>query len=146
MKIIIAKTALVAVGVVLCSSALFAQQNKATDLGKREFDNNCASCHGVDGKGNGPMGEFLRRSAPDLTQLAKKNGGVLPMGRMYDVIEGAGVPVPSHGVRDMPVWGREYRIEEAQNLMEARGNYDAAALVRGRILMLLEYINRIQVR
>jgi mono/diheme cytochrome c family protein len=133
-------------GLVLFSSALFAQQQRTTDMGKNQFENNCASCHGVDGKGNGPMGEFLRRSAPDLTQLAKKNGGVLPMARMYEVIEGAGVPIPSHGARDMPVWGREFRIEDAQNLMEARGNYDAAALVRARILMLLEYINRLQVR
>jgi len=145
MNTFITKTVLTAVGLVLCSSTLFAQQ-RTTDLGKREFENHCASCHGVDGKGNGAMGELLRRSAPDLTQLAKKNGGILPIARMYEVIEGAGVPIPSHGVRDMPVWGREYRLDDAQNLMEARGNYDAAALVRARILMLLEYINRLQVR
>ncbi len=136
------KASLLAIGLVVCGSAVLAQQK--TDLGKREFDTNCASCHGADGKGNGPLGELLRRSPPDLTQLAKKNQGILPMGRLYDVVEGAGVP--SHGTRDMPIWGREYRIEDAQNLMEARGNYDSAALVRARILTLLEYINRIQAR
>ena len=136
-------TIVLAAGLAFASSALLAQQEKY-DGGKREFENNCAGCHGVDGKGNGVMGELLRRSPPDLTQLAKKNGGVLPMGRLYEVIEGAGIP--SHGTRDMPIWGREYRIEDAQYLIEARGQYDAQALVRARILTLLEYINRLQVR
>ncbi|MCY1379982.1 hypothetical protein D9M69_677530 [compost metagenome] len=59
-------------------------------------------------------------------------------------MEGAGVP--SHGVRDMPIWGKEYLVEESQRLREARGSYDAPAVVRARILTLLEYISRIQVR
>lgn len=137
------KACLIAIGVALCGATAYAQQPK-TDLGKREFDVNCASCHGADGRGNGPMGELLRRSPPDLTQLAKKNQGVLPMARLYDVIEGGGVP--SHGTRDMPVWGREFRAQDAEYYHEARGNYDPAALVRARILMLLEYIHRIQAR
>lgn len=87
---------------------------------------------------------MLRVSATDLTQLARKNQGILPVTRMYDVIQGEGVP--SHGSRDMPIWGRTYLVEDAQRLIEARGNYDAAAMVRGRILMLIEYINRLQVR
>nr|WP_246309654.1 c-type cytochrome [Hydrogenophaga aromaticivorans] len=113
-------------------------------MGKIEFVNNCAACHGVDGKGNGVMGNLLRRSPPDLTTLAKNNNGVLPMNRLYEVMEGAGVP--SHGVRDMPIWGKEYLVEESQRLREARGAYDAPAVVRARILTLLEYISRIQVR
>jgi len=141
MKKVMFKAALLIIGTAVFSTAVLAQKN---DSGKREFESNCASCHGIDGKGNGPLGELLRRSPPDLTQLAKKNQGILPMGRLYDVVEGSGVP--SHGTRDMPIWGREYRIGDAQNLMEARGNYDADALVRARILTLLEYINRIQVR
>lgn len=128
---------------VLFSGLAWAQQTKP-DLGKREFENNCASCHGMDGKGNGPMGNLLRVGPPDLTQLAKKNQGVLPMNRMYEVIEGG--TVLAHGTRDMPIWGREYRIDDAEHLREARGNYDAAALVRARILLLLEYINRLQAR
>lgn len=127
----------------LFSGLAWAQQAKP-DLGKREFENNCASCHGMDGKGNGPMGNLLRVGPPDLTQLAKKNQGVLPMNRMYEVIEGG--TVPAHGTREMPIWGREYRIDDAEHLREARGNYDAAALVRARILLLLEYINRLQAR
>ncbi|AOF85814.1 cytochrome c family protein [Hydrogenophaga sp. RAC07] len=130
-----------ACAVLLGVGAVSAQQ-ATFDPGRQEFVNNCASCHGTDGKGNGPLGELLRKSPPDLTQLAKKNQGVLPINRLYGVIDGAGVP--SHGSRDMPVWGREYRIDDAQQLREARGSYDSAELVRARILVLLEYISRLQ--
>lgn len=134
------------VGVLALVPALFAAaaiaQPAAIDPGKLEFTENCASCHGIDGKGNGPLGELLRKSPPDLTLLAKKNQGVLPINRLYTVIDGANVP--SHGSRDMPVWGREYQIDNAQTMREARGQYDAAAMVRARILVLLEYISRIQ--
>jgi mono/diheme cytochrome c family protein len=143
MKHVSKKAALIAVLLTLCSGAIVAQQQK-TDLGKQEYDTNCAICHGKDGKGFGSYSTLLRVSMPDLTQLAKKNQGILPVTRIYDVIQGEGVP--SHGSRDMPIWGGTYLIEDAQRLIEARGNYDAAALVRGRILMLIEYLDRLQVR
>lgn len=143
MKVQILKTMLIAVGLTVYGSYALAQTPQS-DAGRREFEGNCSSCHGGDGKGNGPLVEFLRRSPPDLTQLAKANNGVFPISRLYGVIEGGSIA--SHGSRDMPVWGREYRIEDAKNLLEARGNYDAETLVRIRILTLLEYINRIQAR
>lgn len=126
----------------LAGQALAQARPTAFDPGKREFDNSCASCHGSAGKGDGPLVPFLTRSPPDLTLLAKKNGGVLPMSRLYDVIDGA--EVPGHGSRDMPVWGRDYRIKDAEYFMEAP--YNAEAHVRARILGLLEYINRIQAK
>ena len=65
------------------------------DVGKREYDSNCASCHGARGKGDGPNKPFLTKSPSDLTVLAKNNGGVMPVARMYEVIEG-GRDVPLH--------------------------------------------------
>lgn len=112
----------------------------ATDLGRTEFEANCASCHGKDGKGGGPLAELLRKSPPDLTQLARRNGGVLPMGRLYDSITGE--TVAAHGSRDMPVWGREYRERAANYYMELP--YDPEAYTRARVLLLLEYISRLQ--
>lgn len=85
----------------LIAPAFAQQKGEKVDAGKREFEANCASCHGASGKGNGPVSDLLKKSAPDLTLLAKNNGGVLPVARLYDVIEGAGVP--AHGSRDMPV-------------------------------------------
>lgn len=129
--------------VAVSTGAALAQQ-QVPDPGKSEFTEHCASCHGVGGKGNGILGNLLQRSPPDLTQLAKKNQGVLPINRLYEVIDGAGVP--SHGSREMPVWGWEYRVEQGQALREARGHYDESAMVRARILTLLEYISRILAR
>lgn len=124
------------------ATALAQTRTDRVDFGKREFEANCASCHGTDGKGKGPIVDLLRKSPPDLTLLARANGGVFPMARLYDVIDGANVP--SHGTRDMPVWGRDYKIQAAEHYMEAP--YDAEAYTRARILALLEYINRLQLR
>jgi hypothetical protein len=52
--------------------------------------------------------------------------------------------VAAHGSRDMPVWGRDYRIKDAEHYMDAP--YDAQGLVRARILSLLEYIYRLQAK
>lgn len=122
--------------------SVLAQAKPSGDFGKREFEANCASCHGANGKGNGPLVEWLRKSPPDLTMLAKANGGVFPMARLYDVIDGANVP--SHGTRDMPIWGRDYKIQAAEHFMDVP--YDPEAYTRVRILSLLEYINRLQAK
>jgi mono/diheme cytochrome c family protein len=131
--------AAMAVAMVL-STAAWAQGK--TDLGKREFDANCASCHGVSGKGSGPIADLLKRSPPDLTTMQQRNGGVFPMNRAYEIIEGVGVP--EHGTRDMPIWGREYSVKAAEYYMDAP--YNQEAFVRARILVLLEYLSRLQVK
>ncbi len=114
------------------------------DFGQREFQRSCASCHGTSGKGDGVLVPYLRRSPPDLTQLTKNNQGVFPFQRLYDVIEGG--KLPAHGSRDMPVWGRQYRMEDAEYHADSTVPYDPEALARSRILGLLEYLHRIQAR
>lgn len=126
----------------LAGPALAQSKAGKVDLGKREFEANCASCHGIGGKGNGPITDLLKKSPPDLTLLTRKNNGVFPMARVYDVIEGA--DVPAHGGRDMPVWGLDYRVKAAEYYMDMP--YDSEAYVRGRILALAEYLNRIQAK
>lgn len=134
------KGTLLAAGLAICSAG-FAQKGPQMDLGKREYDANCASCHGADGKGNGPANEFLKRSASDLTTLAKRNGGVFPVARVYQTIEGAGA---AHGSREMPIWGRDYQVKAAEYYMDVP--YDAEAYVRTRILALVDYLNRLQAK
>lgn len=129
------------IALTLFSGVAFAQTTKV-DLGKREFDSSCAVCHGNNGKGNGPFVELLRRSPPDLTKLAKSNGGVFPVNRVYETIEGANVP--SHGSRDMPIWGNDYRVQAGEYYVDVP--YNPEAYVRSRILALVEYINRLQER
>lgn len=113
-----------------------------TDFGKAEYEGNCAVCHGVSGKGGGPLSELLKRSASDLTTLQKRNGGIFPIARVYETIEGVGVA--EHGTRDMPVWGREYSIKAAEYYRDVP--YNPEAYVRARILALAEYLSRLQVK
>lgn len=124
-----------------CTSIVQAQP-KRYDFGQQEFDSRCASCHGKDGKGNGWLTYFITIQPPDLTQLAKKNGGILPVDRLYMSISGDGVAI--HGPSDMPAWGRTYRNEAPDLYLGIP--YDSEVYSRGRILMLIEYINRLQVK
>jgi hypothetical protein len=76
--------------------------------GSYNYRTYCASCHGVDGKGDGPMAESLRFMPPDLTLLARKNGGRYPADLVARVVDGR-EPVDGHGGPDMPVWGDAFK-------------------------------------
>ena len=65
----------------------------------------CASCHGVNGTGNGPVAATLKQRPTDLTQLAKRNHGVFPSEPVARVIEKG--TITAHGTSEMPVWGPE---------------------------------------
>jgi mono/diheme cytochrome c family protein len=67
----------------------------------------CASCHGLKALGNGPFTFALRIVPPDLTTLARRNGGSFPRDRVRNVVEGVGLR--SHGDREMPVYGSLFR-------------------------------------
>ena len=112
------------------------------DLGKREYDSNCIACHGKDLKG-GAYVDFLKVTPPDLTQLSKKNGGVFPLERVYGVIDGR-YEVKGHGQREMPIWGKTYQIKAGE--FYADSYYDPETFIRGRILALIDYINRMQAK
>jgi len=116
---------------------------RKVDLGKLEYEANCASCHGAGGKGDGVLKPYLTKSATDLTVLARQNGGVFPMNRVYEVIDGR-TDVKAHGGRDMPVWGRDYNLKAAEYYMDVP--YDPDAYVRGKILSLIDYIYRMQAK
>jgi len=112
------------------------------DIGKREYDNSCASCHGAAGKGDGPMVRYLVSAPPDLTLLARRNGGVFPAQRVSDAIDGRGATeIGPHGSREMPVWGDVYR-GRAVRAGEDHGESEWYA--RSRVLALLDYLARIQ--
>ncbi len=72
--------------------------------GKQMFTSYCASCHGVNAKGNGPMAAALKTQPADLTLLSKGNAGIFPDAHVDAVIR-FGSPVRSHGTTQMPVWG-----------------------------------------
>jgi mono/diheme cytochrome c family protein len=65
----------------------------------------CATCHGTDGKGVGPMTEWLKIQSPDLTRMSIREGGKFPFARVQRIIAGQENITAGHGTREMPVWG-----------------------------------------
>jgi mono/diheme cytochrome c family protein len=65
----------------------------------------CAICHGQAADGRGPMARILKTPVPDLTKIAKRNGGVFPLERVENIIAGTESSGLGHGTRQMPVWG-----------------------------------------
>ena len=66
----------------------------------------CASCHGSDAKGKGPVASALRVAPANLTRLARRNRGVYPRDRIFAFIANGGtMPSGVHGSHDMPIWG-----------------------------------------
>ena len=86
---------------------------------------------------------------PDLTVLAKKNNGVFPFNSVYEIIDGRKTVV-AHGTRDMPIWGDRYAPEPTKALIPRSSEnilslfYEPEAIVRMRILAVIDYLNRIQ--
>ncbi len=126
----------------LVSMSTFAWAQDA-DVGKAAFEALCAPCHGADAKGNGPLREQLKVAAPNLTILAKKNRGVLPVSALYDVIDGRKV-IAAHGTRKMPVWGAfsPELLYQYDRFLDS--SYDPEVTVRTQILAIIDYLNRIQ--
>jgi mono/diheme cytochrome c family protein len=72
--------------------------------GKKMFETYCAACHGKEGRGNGPAAPALTKAPADLTKISARNSGTFPETKVKRYIEGLD-EVPSHGSRDMPMWG-----------------------------------------
>ena len=89
--------------------------------GSEIFRNHCAVCHGQDGRGRGPATIALKDRVPDLTQVARSNGGVFPSSRVKAEIAGTGEGPAAHGSREMPIWGPIFHnFEWDQDLGEVR--------------------------
>jgi hypothetical protein len=100
--------------ILFCGFPLWAQGNskrpaevKLIDSiqGKDLFNAYCASCHGSDAKGNGPMATSLKVRPADLTRISRRNHDVFPLTRIQKIISGEEQPSSGHGSREMPVWG-----------------------------------------
>lgn len=139
-----AKFAIHAVGLAalgLAMSGALAQAGKY-DMGKYEYQAKCASCHGVDGKGDGPMRKALTKAPPDLTTYAKRNGGAFPTQLAWQVIDGRTMESGAHGSREMPVWGQDFRREVWRPEPGPKPEW----YVAGRIAALVDYLESIQVK
>lgn len=104
--------------------------------GEELFDRFCASCHGSQARGDGPVSRSLNVAVPDLTTIAVRYGE-FPALLIRDVIDGRGVDMRSHGTRAMPVWGYEFWVEEG-------GDVNAQRAVRDAINKLVDHLRSVQ--
>jgi mono/diheme cytochrome c family protein len=123
-----------------------AARAQGSDVGRYEYLNSCASCHGPAGKGDGPVAKVLKLVPADLTKLSEANKGVFPFAHVYEVIDGR-FEVATHGKRDMPVWGEVYKPSwsSGQSALPPLFSKEVAeSIVRSRILALIEYLSTLQ--
>ncbi len=102
--------------------------------GKDMFETYCAVCHGTDGKGGGPAVAALKVPPPDLTTVARRNGGKFPELRVFNTINGD-LNTPAHGSKEMPVWGDVLRSLEKDS-----------ATQQMRVSNLTKYIESLQTK
>lgn len=114
------------------------QADEAADpiaSGRETYMQYCASCHGPEGEGEGPVADVMTAQPADLTQLRAQYGGTFPTDSIYAFIDGR-ADVQAHGTREMPVWGNVWGEVDGQPV--PREEVDL------RIRELVEYIRTLQ--
>jgi hypothetical protein len=102
------------------------------------FQGYCASCHGPDGRGDGPIAGSFDINMEDLRTIRTRNDGVFDRQALRTMIEGSTLRLV-HGSPDMPVWGWVFYREEWR-MGEKRPRVFADA----RIDALLDHLESIQ--
>jgi len=132
---------LVALLIVLCSLSA-AQQPQVINVpvrhtpansGKQMFEAYCATCHGKEGKGDGPVAAALKVPPTDLTVLARQNNGKFPSLQVAKAITGE-AGISAHGSKEMPVWGPVFMSMSHQHESE----------VHLRVANLTAYVKTLQ--
>jgi len=117
-------------------AAAGAQEPTGPAGGKIIFRQVCATCHGTDARGTGPVAESLKTPPADLTRIAARRGGTFPAEEIATFIDGR-KDVASHGSREMPVWG--------DSLAQAVNNKDTRERrIERAIDMLVQYLETLQ--
>ena len=70
----------------------------------------CVSCHGRNGRGDGPVAAALKTPPANLTRLAADNGGRFPADRVRAFVAHGRVDIPAHGSPEMPIWGPIFQL------------------------------------
>lgn len=118
---------------VLFPSVSNGQGNDRLARGRKLYNQYCASCHGMDAKGNGPVASELKTAPSNLTTIAQRHGGKFDAIHVQLNIDGE-KEVPAHGSRDMPVWGSYFRSTKGESYAKMN------------VYALAEYLKAVQVR
>lgn len=130
--------AMAATGMIAMLSAASAPVLAATEgahqQARRDYQKYCASCHGPEGRGDGPVAQAMKAMPADLSLLSMNNDGKYPADKVREIIDGR-ADVKAHGPRAMPVWGKEFYVSA-----EGVGQRQAHDRIEG----LTDYLQRMQ--
>jgi len=124
-------------GVAVCAMA-GAAAAQDWENGEDLFRSNCAVCHGLQARGDGPMAPVLLVQPSDLTQLIARNGGVYPVARIVMRIDGRD-PLVSHG-SSMPVYGTFFDVDS----VPLKAETGQPIMTSSPVVDLVTYLERLQ--
>ena len=99
----------------MCPSSVWGQQQEVIGGGRYLYEKFCKICHGPRAMGNGTKAPSLNPKPANLTTLRQRYGGTFPFWKAYRMIDGR-EEIPSHGTREMPVFGLWFRIPGDRSL------------------------------
>lgn len=126
-----------AVAGTLLGGGLVQAEDVRVSEGQELFMRYCASCHGMNAKGDGPASEAMVPPPTNLTTLAQRWGKPLTKSSLAEFIDGRR-DVRAHGTSEMPVWGT--RLTDPVPPSTAGGEPAAE-----NIALLLDYLETLQV-
>jgi mono/diheme cytochrome c family protein len=103
------------------------------ERGRKLYVQYCASCHGMDAKGSGPVAAELKTAPSNLTTIAQRHNGKFDAIHVQNNINGE-KDVQAHGTKDMPVWAAYFRSTKGQSIATLN------------IYALTEYLEAVQVK
>ena len=124
--------------VLLVPLLLMGTSVEMTDAGKVLFEENCLSCHGPDGKGDGPSAADLNTPPVDLTRISARRDGVWPMLEVMTILDGYNRNTLPR--EDMPVF-ENFLDNEMSEFDTGNG---VPTLVPTKLIEIVYYLESIQ--
>lgn len=106
--------------------------------GAEIYRRHCATCHGIDATGQGPMAGVLVTKPVNLAALTAANNGAFPIARVVARIDGRD-PLVSHG-SPMPVYGFFFEGKE----VAIKAETGQPIMTSAPIIDLVAYLQSIQ--
>jgi cytochrome c1 len=110
----------------------------AQSVGETLFKENCVSCHGFTGQGDGPLSAGLGTAPADLTQIASRRDGVWPMLEVMSILDG--YLKATNPREDMPI------VEDLldNDMVEFDTGNGLTALVPIKLIEVVNYLESLQ--
>lgn len=121
-----------------CATTKVHERDVRKLTGVEMYEQLCSSCHGVSARGDGSVSPLIKIGVPDLTRIARRDGGEFPTEDVRRMIDGRW-DRRAHGARDMPVWGWQLYNSASENDAVERERVDSM------IDRLVGYLRTLQV-